>query len=219
MEAADQGANSPAPLAELVREAARLGLTLSDTQVARFRIYIDTLLLWRSRLSLTTAATPQAIVRSHILDSLALCRFVESTMRIADLGSGAGFPGIPVAIACDGAHVSLVESRRKKANFLREVVRAATLANAEVIEARAEDLTGHPSAPWDLVVSRAVWPLHDFLDVSERILKTGALAVAMKGPQSMNEALRYGGPLVQADTVEYELLTGARHRLLVYRKP
>lgn len=219
MEAADRRAMPTAQLAELVREAAHLGFSFSDTALNRFRVYIDTLLLWRSRLSLTTAATAHEIVLSHVLDSLPVCRFVEPGMRVADLGSGAGFPGIPLAIVRQAAQVSLVESRRKKANFLREVLRAAALANAEVIEERAEQLADHVSNPWDIVVSRAVWTLSDFLDVGERLLVPGGLAVAMKGPRATKEALAYNGRLVHTDTLEYDLPTGARHRLLIYRKP
>jgi 16S rRNA (guanine527-N7)-methyltransferase len=205
-----------APLAELIREAAARSITLPDAATARFQIYIQTLLLWRRRLSLTTAATAAEIVRSHILDSLMPCRFIQPEMRVADLGSGAGFPGIPLAIVCERAHMSVVESRRKKANFLREVVRTAELANVEVIEERAERLAGHL---WDVVVSRAVWGLADFLAVSERLLVHGGVAIAMKGPKGEAEAISYTGPLAKSDAVEYQLPTGAHHRLVVYRKP
>lgn len=217
MAGADPQPTQSAPIAELVRAAAALGLPLSDTATARFRIYIDTLLLWRRRLSLTTAATAAEIVRSHILDSLMLCQFIQPGMRVVDLGSGAGFPGIPLAIVCEQAHVSLVESRRKKANFLREVVRTAGLANAEVLEERAEGLAARLAEPWDVVVSRAVWTMADFLAVSECLLAPQGMAIAMKGPKVAAEAVSYTGPLVHSDTVEYRLPTGARHRLIVYR--
>ena len=218
MPAPERTAARSAPIAELVRESAALGVTLSDAAITRFQTYIDTLLLWRTRLSLTTAATAQQVVREHILDSLALCRFIQRGMRVADLGSGAGFPGVPLAIACDSARVSLVESRRKKANFLREVVRSAMLANVEIIEERAERLVGDVTKPWDLVVSRAVWALTDFLAVSERLLVRGGLAIAMKGPKASSETLLDRGTFVPGDIVEYRLATGAHHRLMVYRR-
>jgi 16S rRNA (guanine527-N7)-methyltransferase len=219
MGAAKGPATTTAEVAELQREATRLGLALSPLELNRFRVYIDTLLLWRTRLSLTAAATGERIVRCHVLDSLALCRFVRDGMRIVDLGSGAGFPGIPLAIACGGARLSLVESRRKKANFLREVLRAARLANAEVIEDRADRLADHGGRRWDLIVSRAVWALSEYLDVSEPLLAAGGLVIAMKGPKATQEARAYHGRLIKTDVVDYELLSGARHRLLLYRKP
>lgn len=219
MEGAERQATPAAAIAELIRAAAALGLALSETAITRFQVYIDTLLLWRSRLSLTAAATPDEIVRAHIVDSLMLCRYIHPGMRVADLGSGAGFPGIPLAIVCDRARVSLVESRRKKASFLREVVRAAGLANVEVIEERAERLADHGAEPWDVVVSRAVWALPYFLDLSEHLVARGGLVIAMKGPKDTAEAPSYHGPLVPADVVDYQLRGGVRHRLIIYRRP
>jgi 16S rRNA (guanine527-N7)-methyltransferase len=206
-------------IAQLQHAAGQFGLTLSDSALHRFRVYVDTLLLWRRRLSLTAAATAHEIARAHILDAFPVCRLVRDGMRIADLGSGAGFPGIPLAILCSGAHVSLVESRRKKANFLREVVRATELANAEVVEERAEQLAERSGRRWDLIVSRAVWTLSAYLDVSEGLLAAGGLVIAMKGPKATEEARDYHGRLVQADVVDYALPDGARHRLLLYRAP
>lgn len=217
MEDADQETPA-APIAELIRGAAALGIALTDGAISRFQLYIEKLLLWSSRLSLTTASTPEEIVRSHILDSLPLCRFIEPEMRVADLGSGAGFPGIPLAIACERAHVSLVESRRKRANFLREVVRTCELANAEVVEERVEHLVDRGAGPWNIVVSRAVWQLRDFLILGERLLTHGGLAIAMKGPSEGALGLSYHGPLLQGQTVEYQLRSGAHHRLIIYRK-
>ena len=220
MEGVDRRATPAAPIAELIRAAAALGLALSETAITRFQVYIDTLLLWRRRLSLTAAATPDEIVRAHIVDSLMLCRFIQPGMRVADLGSGAGFPGIPLAIVCDRARVSLVESRRKKASFLREVVRAAGLANVEVIEERAEHLAEHGVQRWDVVVSRAVWALPYFLDLSDHLVARGGLVIAMKGPKDTAEVPSYHhGPLVPADVVDYQLRGGVRHRLIIYRRP
>jgi 16S rRNA (guanine527-N7)-methyltransferase len=218
MEDADRRRTRTARVGELVSGAGALGIVLSDTAVSRFHVYIETLLLWRTRLSLTTASTPEEIVRSHILDSLPLCRFVEPGMRVADLGSGTGFPGIPVAIVCERAQVSLVESRRKKANFLREAVRTCDLENADVIEERVEHLADHRMRGWDIVVSRAVWRLRDFLVLAERLLPQGGLAIAMKGRKGDAEEPAYCGPLLQSEVVEYRLPGGACHRLIVCRK-
>jgi 16S rRNA (guanine527-N7)-methyltransferase len=215
MEAADYGARQ-APIAALVGAARALDVCLTDAALARFQVYIDTLLLWRRRLSLTAAATASEIIKAHIADSLALCRFVVPGMRVADLGSGAGFPGVPLAIACEGARISLVEPRRRRANFLREVVRRAALENAEVIEARAEAL---PAAAWDLVVSRAVWSGTEFIDISARLLVPGGRAVVMKGRRTVARAAAQRGPFEWADIIDYRLPSGIQHWLVVYRKP
>ena len=203
--------------AELARGALQLGVSLSPGQLAAFETYVNTLVFWRSRLSLTAAATPLAIVRSHILDSLPVARFIEPGWRVADLGSGAGFPGIPLAIVCPQSRIVLIESRRKKANFLRDVARRCQLANAEVSEERAEVLAAESPEIFDLVVSRAVWPVSDFLGISRALLRSEGLAIAMKGPKARAETTSdpaFASPQV----VFYKLHGGIERLLLVYRK-
>ncbi len=205
-----------AALDELCRSAGARGIDLSPEQRARFEIFITTLLLWRSRLSLTAAATPLVIVQSHILDSLSLAAFIKAGQRVADLGSGPGFPGIPLAIVRPRATFVLVESKRKKASFLREVVRQAGLINATVTEERAESLDG--SGAYDVVVSRAVWPVSEFLKVSQVLLPAGGLAVAMKGPRGVAESGSTDEGFSRDQTLQYRLPDDSERVLLVYRK-
>ncbi len=209
-----------AALAELAAGARGFGLPLSIAQIACFEIYIDTLLVWNRRLSLTAARTAGEVVRKHILDSLPAARLIpsQSTItepRVADLGSGAGFPGVPMAIVRPDAHVTLVEPRRKRANFLREIAREVPLPNVEVREEHAETISGD-AAVYDLVVSRALWPLPKFLDISRRLLRPGGLAIAMKGPKTAAEETAPG--FAAQETVRYALPDGAQHVLLVYRR-
>jgi 16S rRNA (guanine527-N7)-methyltransferase len=191
---------------------------LSETDIGRFQTYLDTLLLWRSRLSLTTARTALEIVRAHVVDSLAVAPFVKPGFRVADLGSGAGFPGLPLAIVCPESAVRLIEAKRKKANFLREVVRRAQLANVEIIEERAEHLAGNHLGAYDIAVSRAVWPLGPFLGICERLLRSGGLAIAMKGPKTLEEAGGPGFSFSRGETVKYKLPSGIHRVLFVYRR-
>jgi len=186
---------------------------------AQFRAYLETLLLWRRSVSLTGAATPGAIAHDHIVDSLPVARLVRPGMRVGDVGSGAGFPGVPVAILCPAAAVALIEPRRKRANFLRDVVRQARLGNVEVVEDRVEALVTTLPGSFDLVVCRAFGALEVFLRLVLPLLAPGGAAVAMKGPRGVGEAAAaevpgYGGP----DVVRYTLPSGAEHLLLVYRR-
>jgi 16S rRNA (guanine527-N7)-methyltransferase len=213
------------PAAELdaireLAEAARAnGLTLSAAAIGQFETYIETLLLWRTRLSLTTAATVQSIVRNHIADSLFVAPLVKSGFRVADLGSGAGFPGVPLSIACPGASIVLVEARRKKANFLREVLRKTGIANAQVVEARAESLAEHHGGTYDLVVSRAVWRVADFLGICDALLRPEGAAVAMKGPRGLAEGqIRRGGSFAAPEVVNYRLQGSVHRMLLVFHR-
>jgi 16S rRNA (guanine527-N7)-methyltransferase len=206
-----------AALDELVQGAAALGESLSEAALFQFRAYLDTLLLWRQRISLTGASTAVDVVRFHVLDALHIGSLVEPGSRVVDLGSGAGFPGVPLAIVRPAATVMLVEPRRKRANFLREVARAARLTNVTVDEARAEDLHGALAGECDVVVSRAVWAIDAFLALSRPLLRRGGCAVAMKGPKADSEVVAVPPDFVTADTVMYTLHGGVARRLLTYR--
>jgi len=207
----------PAALDELGHGATALGESLSDAALSQFQAYLDTLLLWRQRVSLTGASTAVELVRFHVLDALRIAPLVGPGSRVADLGSGAGFPGVPLAIARPAATVVLVEPRRKRANFLRAVVRVARLTNAVVEEARAEDLHESLAGGCDVVVSRAVWALDAFLALARPLLRSGGLAVAMKGPKADSEAWVVQPGFAAADVVRYTLHGGVARRLLTYR--
>jgi 16S rRNA (guanine527-N7)-methyltransferase len=210
-------ADSSDPFKGLARLALAVPLSLSTTALERCEVYVTTLLLWRQRLALTAAATPQSIVFDHILDSLYVAPFVKPLARVADIGSGAGFPGIPLAIVCPQARFVLIESRRKKANFLREVARKAQLANVEVVEQRAEALGTESQNAFDVVVSRAVGPVRELLVLAAPLLKRDGVAIAMKGPKGRAENVNDPG-FAAAEIVEYRLPSGAQHFLLVFRK-
>jgi 16S rRNA (guanine527-N7)-methyltransferase len=202
---------------ELTRGALELGIRLSSEQLVAFDVYFDTLLLWASRLSLTAARTAGEIVRRHVLDSLSVARYTRPGCKLADLGSGAGFPGLPLAIACPRAAVVLIESRRKRANFLREAARRCGLSNVEVLEERAENVATRLPGSFDLVVSRAVWPIADFLKLCLLLLRSTGLAVAMRGPKAPGELARdpaFSDPGV----VRYGLPGGVERVLVLYRK-
>jgi 16S rRNA (guanine527-N7)-methyltransferase len=210
----------PETIEELLRAAHGAGFRLTQAQRRAFATYIDTLLVWRRRLSLTTAATGALVVRRHIIDSFSLVSRLRPGVRLADIGSGAGFPGMALAIACPFAHITLVESRRKRANFLREVARRAGLQNVAVVEARAESLSAGPDELFDIVVARALGPLADFLLLAWRILKAGGQAIAMKGPRGHAEAASVvRSPFPEPEVSEYALADGMVRTLLVYRKP
>lgn len=217
MEAADRSSAQAAAASELARGALRFGIALTTEQLTVFETYVRTLLFWRARLSLTGAATDLAIVRGHIIDSLAIARFLVPGSRSADLGSGAGFPGIPLAIVRPQSSIILIESRRKRANFLRDVVRRCALTNAEVIEGRAEDLPPQSAASFDVVVSRAVWAVSDLLTIAAGLLRTGGLAIAMKGPKGVAEVASETA-FSEPDVTTYDLPGEGQRMLLVYRK-
>jgi 16S rRNA (guanine527-N7)-methyltransferase len=205
----------PPPSDELAQAAAATGLPLSRAARAQFDLYLDTLLHWRTRLSLTAAATRTTIIQHHIADSFWVAVLIESDLRVADLGSGAGFPGVPLAIVRPAARITLVESRRKRANFLREVIRRLQLRNAEVIEGRAEDLPESLGSAFDVTMSRAVWCLSEFLAVSGKLLLEGGTAIALKGRRALVEAQDDEPGFRKLHAMMYDIPAGNQRALLV----
>ena len=153
-------------------------------------LYLDELLRWSQAFNLVGRRDPQTIIRAHILDSLALSRLLPPHGTFADLGSGAGFPGCVLALAEPTRDVFLVEPRRKRANFLKQVVRTTDAANIHVFNGRAEDFaheTEHSEA-FDIVTTRATWDVPHFLRLCLPLIGTGGRAVAMRGPETHSEA-------------------------------
>ena len=142
----------------------------------RFEIYLALLSKWQRAINLVGKNTLANAWRRHILDSAQLLPHIEKDLKIADLGSGAGLPGLVIAIAT-GANVQLVESDQRKATFMREVARE-TGTDVDVHVARIEDL---PSLDADIVTARALAPLPKLLPWVHRHLKRGGKSVLMKG--------------------------------------
>jgi len=142
----------------------------------RFEIYLALLSKWQRAINLVGKNTLANAWRRHILDSAQLLPHIEKDLKIADLGSGAGLPGLVIAIAT-GANVQLVESDQRKATFIREVARE-TGTDVDVHVARIEDL---PSLDADIVTARALAPLPKLLPWVHRHLKKGGKSVLMKG--------------------------------------
>jgi 16S rRNA (guanine527-N7)-methyltransferase len=157
---------SPAPLsAEAIRHAlGEFRLTASDEQVLQIQQYIRILLGWNERVNLTAIRDPWEILYRHFCESMyaAAAAPVEKG-RLADVGSGAGFPGLPLKIIRPGLRVFLVESNVKKATFIAEVIREVGLTDAQVLVRRYEEL-GEEVAPLDYVCSRALGEFAPFLE-------------------------------------------------------
>jgi 16S rRNA (guanine527-N7)-methyltransferase len=155
-----------------------LGLELSAEQEARLVAHLDLLDEWSSRMNLTAIRDRPAQLTKHLLDSLTVLPFLHGN-RIADVGSGAGFPGVPLAIVEPGRHFALIESTGKKCRFLEHVRDTLGLANVEVVQARAEAY--RPEMRFDTVIARAVGPLAGLVKVAGHLVVGGGRLLAMKG--------------------------------------
>jgi 16S rRNA (guanine527-N7)-methyltransferase len=158
--------------------AALLGVELTDAQQGALLAHLDLMDEWGARMNLTAIRVREQQLTKHVLDSLSVHPWLRGE-RIADLGSGAGFPGIPLAIVDPGRHFALIESTRKKCDFLRHVATELALANVEIVQSRAE--TYRPPLRFGTVVARAVGPIADLVRRSGHLVAGGGRILAMKG--------------------------------------
>ncbi len=201
------------------QEAAHLGFALDKDQIHQFDLYRRLLQEWNQKMDLTNITEDDAINRRHFLDSLSLCHTLSFPLRgrLADIGTGAGFPGIPLKIICPDLSVVLIDSLQKRVRFLEEVIHQLGLQDIQVIHGRAEDLfSASASAPFawresfDIAVARAVAPLDVLSEYAIPAVRVGGIFLAMKGPyadQEMMEALPaielLGGSVEQKDVFEW----------------
>jgi len=162
----------------LLDGARALALDLDERQVARLVAHLDLLDDWNSRMNLTAIRDRPSQLTKHLLDSLTVLPYLQGE-RIADVGSGAGFPGIPLAIVQPHRHFSLIESTGKKCRFLEHVRDALELKNVEVVQSRAESYK--PEVRFDTVIARAVGPLADLVKAAGGLVVGGGRLLAMKG--------------------------------------
>ena len=168
----------------LLDGARALALDLDEAQLAKLVAHLDLLDDWNTRMNLTAIRDRPSQLTKHLLDSLAVQPYLVG-QRIADVGSGAGFPGIPLAIVEPGRQFALIESTGKKCRFLEHVRDTLGLANVEVVQSRAESY--RPEVRFDTVLARAVGPLADLVKVAGSLVVGGGRLLAMKGRYPADE--------------------------------
>ena len=174
----------------LLQGGAQLGLALIPAQVRQFHTYLAELKRWNARVNLTALRTDRDIIIKHFMDSLAVLPYLGEPRSLADLGSGAGFPGLALKLLRPQMSLTLVESRGKKAAFLEYLAAVLKLAEVTVAPVRLTLALARNWGPrFDAVVSRAALPLGRFLELAAPVLHPGGLALALKGPQREDMAL------------------------------
>ena len=163
--------------AALENGAVAMGLILQPPQRRRLLAYLELLLRWNRAYNLTAIDQPEAMVARHLLDSLSILPWLDGD-AIVDAGTGAGLPGVVLAVACPQRHFTLVDSNGKKVRFLRQVRRSLGLGNIEPVHARLEALAERP-AP-DTVTARALAPLARLVAWHRPWLDAGTRLLAMK---------------------------------------
>ena len=158
--------------------ARALGIELTAAQAGQLVRHLDLLDEWGQRMNLTAIRERDQQVAKHLLDSLTVLPHLRGE-RIADVGSGAGFPGIPLAVLTPARHYTLIDSTGKKCRFLEHVRDELGLANVEVVHVRAE--AHKPALRYDTVIARAVGPIADLVKYSGHLVAGGGRLLAMKG--------------------------------------
>lgn len=188
------------PGSRLAAGVAKLGIALEPAQLDALAALAAELAEWNSRVNLTAITAPDEVVDKHLLDSLAVLPLLKG-LTVADIGSGAGFPGLPLAIADPDRRFTLIESTGKKVKFIRHAVEKLALPNVEVVLGRAESY--RPVRPFDAVVARALGPLAGFVRVAGHLAGRGGRLLAMKGkvPEAELAALPVGWKAVAVHPV------------------
>jgi 16S rRNA (guanine527-N7)-methyltransferase len=168
----------------LVHDAAALGVALTEHDAARLRQLLEELAHWNQSFNLTAITDFESMVSHHVLDSLAVHRYLHGA-AIADVGTGAGFPGLPLALVNPERRFTLIDSNGKKIRFVSHAVRKLGLMNAEPLQIRAEAL--RPERPFDTVLARAFAPLPELLETVAPLCGSGTRVLAMKGKWPMGE--------------------------------
>lgn len=215
---------------KLIDGARKLGINLNDKQITQFKLYYQELANWNKKLNLTTITDYQEVQIKHFLDSLTVTlALTKEELRqpgfsIIDIGTGAGFPGIPLNIFLPESRLVLLDSKAKKATFLRHIIDQLKLEHAEVVVGRAEEIA-HQSLfrqNFTLVVSRAVASLPTLVELALPFCQIGGEFVAQKKGEIKQEVIQaskaiesLGGKLKQVKKIELEELSDERCLVII----
>ena len=165
-----------------------IGISCSGEQAAAFMSYLSELRKWNRAYNLTSLKTDNDIIIKHFIDSLLYLKALpEGVIKLADIGAGAGFPGIPIKIIRPETDVALIEPSRKKAAFLRHIIRLLKLSGIIVIEERLENLGKEHEGLYDVIVSRATFDTREFLGTSCPYVRKKGILIISKGPKVSEE--------------------------------
>lgn len=184
--------------------------TIPENEIEKFYQYMKLLLEWNEKINLTAITDESEIIRKHFIDSLTISKLIKEDTNVVDVGTGAGFPGMPLAIT-KKVKVTLVDSLNKRINFLNIVKEAIELDNVNTVHGRAEEVGQNEKyrEKFDYAVSRAVAPINVLLEYMLPLVKVGGYCLCMKGPKVIDEmqgienvAEKLGGKYIKLEELE-----------------
>lgn len=190
----------------------KLGITLSEIQLKQFYNYMNLLIEWNKKINLTAIIEPDEIILKHFVDSLTISKYISDGTKVVDVGTGAGFPGIPLKIYRQDLEITLLDSLQKRINFLDEVIRELNLEKIETVHSRVEDFGKDKKyrEKFDISTSRAVANLATLSEYLLPLVKIGGKVISMKGSlieeeleNSKNAIKILGGEIERVD--EFDL--------------
>ena len=168
---------------EMSKKSKILGVRFSVEQIEQFYKYMNLLIEWNEKMNLTAITEPKEIILKHFIDSLTILKYIDDNAKLVDVGTGAGFPGVPLSIMNPTLKITLVDSLNKRLIFLQEVVKELNLKNIEIVHARAEEFGQNKNyrEKFDIATSRAVANLTTLAEYDLPFIKKGGQMIAMKG--------------------------------------
>ena len=168
---------------ELIIQAKKIDVILDEEQIQKFYKYMELLLEWNEKINLTAIVEPRDVILKHFVDSLTICKELQKNKTLADIGTGAGFPGIPVKILRPDLDITLIDSLNKRVNFLTMVIEALKLEKIIALHGRIEDFGKNKKyrEKFDYVTSRAVANLSTLSEYMIPLVKIGGKCICMKG--------------------------------------
>ena len=201
-------------------------MNINENQAKLFNEYMELLLEWNEKINLTAITQKDEIILKHFIDSLTILKYIQKNQIVIDVGTGAGFPGIPLKIVNSDLNITLLDSLNKRINFLNEVIDKLKLTKIEAVHGRAEDLGRDKKyrESFDVATSRAVANLSTLLEYLMPFVKVGGICICMKGPnieKELEEAKKaiaeLGGKLEKVDKI-YLPNSDIERNIIIIRK-
>ncbi len=166
---------------DMAEKLKKIGINILEEEANQLYVYMQLLLEWNQKMNLTAITAPEEIINKHFVDSMTIKKYIKDNQTIVDVGTGAGFPGIPLAIMQLGNQFTLVDSLNKRITFLEEVKKDINLVNIKNVHSRVEDFAKTYRESYDIATSRAVASLPVLLEYVLPLVKIGGRCICMKG--------------------------------------